>query len=278
MSASFLQGMPTVAVPFPYVPVSGSKPLGNGTHDYIMAFGKLSDGEDVWTNASFNETSPIPKQYCQFWMTEMDNDKNKYARWLYTGINDPVHVLGLDTKNQDLNRLKQIYGDKASKYPIAQPEVEYVLPVFRVNKVGKTYDLVNGEAQLLIVRRNMLDSIIEAASIFGNEDDASIYGRTLTITKDLANNDPKAKYKFKIPTGKPMDLSIRENDVIAMREKAVRDIEKVFNEANSGSYDPNNVWGYLTTHFGGTREQLIAKYSVKNSGNVSFENIEEVDI
>jgi hypothetical protein len=278
MSASFLQGMPTVSVPFPYIPVSGSKPLQNGTHYYIMAFGKLSPGEEVWTNASFNETSPIPKQYCQFWLEEMDAEKNKYARWLYTGANDPVHILGLDTKNQDLNRLKQIYGDKASKYPVAQPEVEFVLPVFSVKKVGKGYDLANGEAQLLIVRRNMLDSIVAAAKIFSDEDDASIYGRPLVIDKNLADNDPKAKYKFTIPTGKPLDLSSRESEIAAMREKAVRDIEKVFTEANGGSYDPNNVWGYLTTHFGGTKEQLVAKYSVKNGANVSFENIEEVAI
>jgi hypothetical protein len=278
MSASFLQNMPTVAVPFPYVPVSGSKPLGNGTHYYIMAFGKLSPGEEVFTNTSFNETSPIPKNYCQFWMEEFDNEKNKYVRWLYTGSNDPVHALGIDTKNQDLNRLRQIYGEKASKFPVAQPEVEFVLPVFKVNKTGKTYDLANGEAQLLIVRRNMMDSIVAAAKIFQDEEDAGIFGRVLVLEKNLADNDPKAKYKFSITTGKPIDLSSREAEITAMRDKAVRDIEKVFNEANGGSYDPNNVWGYLTTHFGGSREQLVAKYSVKNGANVSFENIEEVDI
>lgn len=281
MGAAFLQNMPTVAVPFPYIPVSGSKPLGNGTHYYIMAFGKLNPGEDAFVGGQdehWNETSPIPKNYCQFWLEEMNNDKNKYARWLYTGSNDPVHVLGLDTKNQDLNRLKQIYGDKASKYPVAQPEVEFVLPVFAVKKTGKTYDLAGGEAQLLIVRRNMLDSIVAAAKIFENEDDGSIFGRPLTIEKDLANNDPKAKYKFTIPTGKPMDLSSRETEINAMREKAMRDIGKVFDEANGSSYDPENVWGYLVTHFGGTKEQLVTKYSVKNGPAVSFDNIEEVDI
>lgn len=275
------QPIPKPQIPFPYVNIYGSGGLESGENFFIMAFGKCAEGEETWQNKDeYSDTAPLPKLYCQFRMEEKQDEKNKYVRWIYTGANDPVHVLGLDRRDQAnlKDRLKQIYGENAPRYPRAQPEVEYILPVFRVEKVGKHFDIDNASPVLLIIRQNSLFDIIEAAKNFSTQSDPSIYGRILEINKNLNNPDPKKKYAFKILFADPYDLSSREDEIKAMREKAAADIDKVYKEANGGSYDPENVWAYLLTHFGGTREELIAKYSLNVGPTHVYSNVEEVAI
>jgi len=282
---SFLTpNMPVPAVLFPYLNVSGAKganTLDNGTHYFVMGFGKVSEGEDSWHNADLlAPTAAVLKNVCTFWMHEKGGaeEKNKFVKWLYTGADDPIHTLGLDTKQQSMERLREIYGDKAPKYPFRQPQTEYVVPVLKVEKTGKTYNTEKGEVVLLIVSQSILDDIIKAAAAFADVEDSSIYGRVLCIVKNLSEQVPANKYQVSITAGNPQDTSAFDAKFVEARNKGIADIERIFNEGNMGSYSADNVWRYLTNSFGGSKQALIDKYYVGSGANLANADFEEVDL
>jgi len=263
---------------FAYLPISGAKGLASGESFFILGVGNVTQADgDYWKNADWTDpTAAVPKMYCSFWMNEKKDEKNKYVRWCYTGPNDPVHVLGLDSKDQDTNKLEVLYGEKAPRFITAQPEIEFIIPALKVNRIGKAYDVDNGEYVMLIARRNQLDSIIEAASRFADQDNSSVYGRVLSITKNLQAKKPADMYNFSILFSDPRNTPDMDRVFQEMRAKAIADIDRVFEEANGGSYDPDNVWGYLVSHFGGSQEEMIRKYTVKPGASTTLSGFEEV--
>ena len=274
--ANIPQSKPTSS----YLNVYGKKGLSDGEHYFILGVGQIDDGVDFWRNEDFSSpTSAVPKFMCQFWMHEMNDGQGGYARWLYTGDNDPIVALGLHTTNQSKERIKQIYGDKASPYITTQPQNEYVLPVVKVDKKGKSFDIENGEYHLMVLRENSLNDIIEAGKTFSMENNSSLYGRVLILKKNLGEKDPKKIYSFSFITLPPQSNSEMDEKFAQMREKAIEDIDRVFIEANGGDadYNPEFVWKYLTNQFGGTRDELLNKYNVSTQ-NLELSLVEEVEI
>jgi hypothetical protein len=281
--ASFLQNRPKMAPTVQYQNFGGGKneKFSKGDYYFVALFGKNVGDKGLQLDDDSlmaMEHPPLPKRYCSIYVHEVPDTTSKYVQWLHTGKGDPIEDLGLHlkAKDQSADRVAQIWQGKG--FAQTRPQTDWFLPVILVNKTGKTYDIANGEAMVLIVTDSVMQKIQSEATrdAILDSDNADMFGRVFKITKDLLNKNNNEKYRSEVLSFVDVSSFPDFNEVVtALHTHAISGIEKLFMEVNGGEYNPDNVRAYITGLTGLTWEEFVERYNVFT--NVKLEKSEQTD-
>ncbi len=268
---SFLKSRPKATPQITYHQFGGGKneKFGQkGDFYFVALFGKnVGDKGLQLDNETLDKMAyfPVPKWYCSLYVHEVPEGTSKYVQWLYTGKGDPIEELGMHKKaaEQSADKIAAIWQGKGFAQQL--PKTDWYLPVIQVNKTGKTYDIENGEAMILVVSDSVMKKIqVEATKdAIKDSDNPDIFGRVIKLSKDLLNKNNNDKYKAEVLSFVDTTLFPDFNDTVeALHNNAVNSVETLLETVNGGEYNPEVVREYITGLTGMTWEAFHAKYNV----------------
>lgn len=256
--------------------------IPNGKYYFILGFGFMQTlaKKEPFTYekhlvAEMENDTIVPYNKCQL-IVKVSKDERKFTTWHFTGETDPLVKLGYAQKNgysvertaEQITRLGLINGFSAgfNKYH-EFAEARFHVPTWRVELNDEDeLDASTMKPTMLSLTNGQLKNLVTSFSALAMEKNKNPFGYAVLLIKDKS----KGKDAYQWTTLPKFNFASPER-IVEIQELITwntEKLDKIYQEANGGEINSENVWNYLCTTLQMSREDIYKHCNINLSSSL----------